>query len=162
MAEPRIFRPVVVPVIISNALVTVIFVAGSALLFWFLSRVVFMPANFFNSVDLIIALLGVLFFAQTAARALWVRLTEAYKVETGFLFIRRGWATRTAEQIPSTNIADAETVLPLLLRFFGVGSILVSTNDGSVHVMKNVRHPQALADEIRQQRLGRGEGGGPG
>jgi membrane protein YdbS with pleckstrin-like domain len=151
LAETKDFRPVIVPVVVINGIVTIFFVVGAASAVWLLSRAILLPAIFFSSIDGILILVGVLFFAQTVLRALWIRLTEAYKVQRGFLLIRRGWASRTAEQIPSTNIADAVTVLPLLLRLFRVGSVVVSTNDGFVHEMRNIRNPQDLTDEIRQQ-----------
>jgi len=151
LAETRDFRPVIVPVLFINGIVTVLFVAFAALAVWLLSRAIVLPSFFFGSIDAIIVVLGLLFFAQTVLRAIWIRLTEVYRVQKGFVLIRRGWAARKAEQIPSTNIADAVTVLPLLLRQLGVGSVLVSTNDGFVHEMRNIRNPQALTDEIRQQ-----------
>jgi len=151
LAETKDFRPVIAPVVVINGIVTIVFVAGAASVMWLLSRVILLPAIFFSSVDGILIVIGVFFFGQTVLRALWIRLTEAYRVQRGFLLIRRGWASRTAEQIPSTNIADAVTVLPLLLRLFRVGSVVVSTNDGFFHEMRNIRNPQDLTDEIRQQ-----------
>ena len=51
--------------------------------------------------------------------------------------------------IPLRNVSEARAVMPLLLRFFDVGSVVVSTNDGSMRTLFNVKDPDIVAGNVR-------------
>lgn len=89
------------------------------------------------------------YFAFEALFASWVHLTERYTIGDGYVRIRRGWASKTSGVIPTRNIAEARAVMPLLLRMLGVGLVVIETNDGSRHVMHNIKYPERIAYGIK-------------
>ncbi|MDG7021745.1 MAG: PH domain-containing protein [Nitrososphaerota archaeon] len=90
-----------------------------------------------------------IYFGCSSMSALWAYLTERYAVGDGYVSIRRGVVSRTSSVIPAQTVTEARAVMPLLLRKFGIGFITIRTNDGSEHVMRNVKHPERVAESIR-------------
>jgi membrane protein YdbS with pleckstrin-like domain len=139
------FRPIIIPILIVNLLgyAIALGVTGALLavlhLPWFL---------FSSALDLVAVVVGTLLGLRTAS-AYWMYLTERYSVQGSVLLISRGWAVKTRGQVALSNIAEAKAVMPLLLRPFRVGSVLVSTNDGSTHILYNVKDPVGFAENLR-------------
>ncbi len=100
----------------------------------------------------LIVLIGI-FAAILVGLGLWgaayVHFTEEYNIGDGQVIVKRGFFTRTGAAIPLRNIAEVQAVLPFPLRLLGVGVIRVSTNDGAVHLLHNVRRPVDFAESVR-------------
>jgi membrane protein YdbS with pleckstrin-like domain len=143
MAE--VYRPVIKPVLLVNLGVYAVLVGLAALLLPALGLPPFLSYPLLGVAALLV---GVLVALRTAL-AYWRHVTESYLVDADALVIRRGWAVRTEGRVLLGNVAEATAVVPLGLRPFGVGSVVVSTNDGYVHVLRNVEGPNGLAEKIR-------------
>jgi membrane protein YdbS with pleckstrin-like domain len=138
-------RPVIRPILIVNLLGYAIALGAAGALL----AVLHLPWFLFSSaLGLVALLVGILLGLRTAS-AYWRHLTERYSVEGSVLLISRGWALKTRGQVPLGNVAEAKAVVPLLLRPFRVGSVLVSTNDGLTHILFNVKDPVGFAENLR-------------
>jgi uncharacterized membrane protein YdbT with pleckstrin-like domain len=141
----EVYRPVIKPVLLVNLTVCAVIVGLAALL---LPALGLPPFLFYPLLGLVALLVGDLVVFRTAV-AYWQHVTESYLVDADALVIRRGWAVRTEGRVLLRNVVEATAVVPLGLRPFGVGSIVVSTKDGHVHVLYNVKGPDGLAEKIR-------------
>ena len=89
------------------------------------------------------------YFGYNSAVALWAYLTERYAVGDGYVSMRRGVVSRTSSVIPVQTVTEARAVMPLMLRRFGIGFVTLRTNDGSRHVMHNVRDPEWVVRHVK-------------
>ena len=140
------YRPVIIEVLEAYLIAFALLYAAVYVLFVFLLP---FPASVTGPLTWLVALLIGIFFALRALSAFWVRLTQLYAVGDGYLRIQRGWVSKTSAQVPFRNIAEVKAVLPLLLRVFGVGLIVISTNDGYRHVLYNLKDPGGIAERVR-------------
>ena len=101
-------------------------------------------------VALFITIIAATVFAINSARAAYRYLTERYIIASKYIGIERGWFDKETAIISRGNIAEVKAVRPLLLRMLSIGSVYVATNDGSVHVLYNVKHPESIVSELRE------------
>jgi Bacterial PH domain len=144
MAEET-YRPVVKPIFLLNLIGYALVVSVVGLLLLALNPPQFLFYPLLGSVGL----LAGFFLALKTAWAYWRHVTESYSLDGDALVIRRGWAIRTQGRILLRNVAEARAVVPIGLKLFGVGSIVVSTNDGREHVLHNTKDPEGIAEKIK-------------
>jgi len=140
-------RPVVNEVIVAYSMAHCLFfviVLGLMLVLpvpWF----VLLPAVILLTVVDLIA------FALRALGTFWVRLTQRYAIDTdgGYVRMQREWASRTSELVPFRNISEVRAAMPLFLGMFGVGHVVIDTNDGKAHILYNVKDPRGIIERIR-------------
>ena len=130
-------RPRIIEVLLVYSLVLVIIVLLSYALLY--------------SVALFITIIAAAVFAINSARAAFRYLTERYIIASKYIGIERGWFDKETAIISRGNIAEVKAVRPLLLRMLSIGSVYVATNDGSVHVLYNVKHPESIVSELKEE-----------
>jgi membrane protein YdbS with pleckstrin-like domain len=141
----EIHRPVIIPILLVNLIGYTLLVSVVGLLLLALNLPPFLSYPLLGLVALFV---GVLLALRTAW-AYWRHVTESYLVDADALVIKRGWAVRTEGRVFLRNVAEARAVVPLGLRIFGVGSVVVSTNDGREHVLYNTKDPEGIAEKIK-------------
>jgi hypothetical protein len=144
MAEET-YRPVIKPILLLNLIGYALAISVVSLLLLALNPPQFL---FYPLLDLIAFFAG-FFVALRTAWAYWKHVTESYSLATDALVIKRGWAIRTQGRILLRNVAEARVVVPIGLKLFGVGSVVVSTNDGREHVLYNTKDPEGIAEKIK-------------
>ena len=137
-----VIRPVILPVVASYLIIYGVVVGVASLLLLF-SRFPFALPTLAVG-----ALLVGVYFVIRGASAAWVWMTQSYLVTGTYVEIRKGWVQKTEERIVSNNISEARAVAPLPSRLFGVGAVVIDTNDGFRHVLSNVTRPMMIAESI--------------
>lgn len=150
-AEPKgvqaddTIRPALIPVLagVGGLLLALVMVA-TALLF-------LMPVPIQVSVDgsFIIVLVGTVLFLLAVWNDVYIYLTQYYKVEAGSILLFAGFMTKQAQEIDRQNVASVTAIMPFPQRMFGIGSVKISTNDGNVGSMINVRKPIEIAEKLK-------------
>jgi len=102
-------------------------------------------------IALFITIIAATVFAINSARAAYRYLTERYIIASKYIGIERGWFDKETAIISRGNIAEVKAVRPLLLRMLSIGSVYVATNDGSVHVLYNMKHPESIVSELKEE-----------
>lgn len=136
------FRPVLLPVLVVYAIPLVIVAAvltGSTALF----APLVLPL-----VSSLTLLIVIVFFLFALFRDAWYYFTEEYRVDDGVVRVRRGWLQESATTIPVENVAASSALMTVPLRWMKIGDVIISTNDGCVHVLHNVRDPERIAQLV--------------
>jgi uncharacterized membrane protein YdbT with pleckstrin-like domain len=101
-------------------------------------------------IALFITIIAAAVYAINSSRAAFRYATERYIIASKYIGIERGWFDKETAIISKENIAEVKAVRPLLLRMLSIGSVYVATNDGSVHALYNVKHPENIVSELRE------------
>jgi membrane protein YdbS with pleckstrin-like domain len=136
-ARPVLARPVVANMTAYPIFLAVVYEALSFLL----------PSLWVPLFVLAAIFCGVCFCLATASMA-FIHFTELYAVGDGYVSISRGLIQKTSAVVPISSIVEARAVFPLLPRLLGVGSVVIMTNDGSKHVLHNIRDARSFVERI--------------
>ena len=87
--------------------------------------------------------------------ALWKWLEircKVYELTTQRLRISQGVLTKVTEELELYRVKDIAVVEPLLLRFFGLGNIVLTTSDDSapVVILEAIANVNGLRDDLRK------------
>jgi membrane protein YdbS with pleckstrin-like domain len=94
--------------------------------------------------------------AVFVAKAVWLSLTQTYKIDELQVEIRTGLFSRAYAAIPGHSIAIILANKPLPLRLLGVGSVVLFTNDGLQYSLHNLRSPDSITSVISEMTSGPG------
>jgi membrane protein YdbS with pleckstrin-like domain len=96
-----------------------------------------------------IPLVFLFLIAIAVGKLAYLRYTQYDSIGPDFVEIMEGLVTQIRMKIPSSNIDDVESVVPLITRFLGLGHIIITTNDQETHILYFVKKPGDLVERMQ-------------